>query len=39
MGDQEKGDSYFHVHKQPFRVYLFRGHEGDLGLGRERGTK
>jgi len=25
--------TYLHVHKQPFRVYLFRGHGGDLGLG------
>ena len=25
--------TYLHVHKQHFRVYLFRGHGGDLRLG------
>ena len=31
--------TYLHVHKQPFRVYLFRGHGGDLGLEGDLGTR
>ena len=31
--------TYLHVHKQPFRVYLFRGHGGDLGFGGDLGTR
>ena len=37
LGDKETGCRYQQVHKQPFRVYLFRGHGGDLGLGRTCG--
>ena len=33
LGDKETGCRYQQVHKQPFRLYLFRGHGGDLGLG------
>ena len=39
LGDKEKGSRYQHVHKQPDRVYLFRGHRGDLGLGGDLGTR
>ena len=35
----ETGSRYQHVHKQPFRVYLFRGHGVDLGLGGDLGTR
>ena len=37
LGDMggELGDRYQHVHKQPFRVYLYRGHGGDLGTRRQ----
>ena len=34
---QKKG-SYLKENKQPFRVYLFRGHGGDLGHGVGLGT-
>ena len=34
---QGEGCRYQHVHKQPFRLYLFRRHGGDLGLGRTWG--
>ena len=39
LGDKETGCRYQQVHKQPFRVYLFRGHRGYLGLGGDLGTR
>ena len=30
---------YLHVRKQPFRVYLFRGHRGRIGVGGDLGTR
>ena len=39
LGDKETGCRYQQVHKQTFRVYLFRGHGGDLGLGGGLGDK
>ena len=34
LWDKETGCKYQQVHKQPFSVYFFRGHGGDLGNRR-----
>ena len=43
MGTSEKGLSYRKVHKQPFKIHLFRGQRGTwvrrgFGLGGDLGT-
>ena len=38
-GTKETGCRYQQVHKQQFRLYLFREHGGDFGLGGDLGTR